>query len=833
MRLCRKVFDVIPRKDYYAVLTDSVEIRLYFLSNSILRIRAGFDGDFCEESYTLATVAWEDRMDEVLKKYRKRIAVAGSTFTDSRQTAILESAALKVVIEKEPFRICVYDREGTMLHADIIDLAYEEDSNHRRVHTSEITEDDCFYGFGETTGPLNKAMEHIEIAPGDCYSYDAQKQGSLYKHIPFYIKVNKKSRKAVGYFYHTTYRCEFDMGKVKSNYWKKFSRYRADGGDIDLFLIAGPAMSDVIERYTDLTGKSALLPRYALGYLGSSMYYPELPRDADDGVLDFVDTVREEKIPMDGFMLSSGFCNIPTPEGLKRCVFTWNKERFKDPGAFFGKMQERGIPIVPNIKPGFLLVHPRMKELKEKALFIQDSRKEEPAVGRWWGGPGYFVDFTNPKVRREWKKLLTEYLLDLGVRAIWNDNCEYDSIPDQDSRCDFEGKGGTIGRFKAVMANLMCQTAWEAIHEKDSEIRPYIICRSGHAGIQRYAQTWAGDNCTSWDTLKYNIATVLGMGLSGVAHHGTDICGFAGECPDRELLIRWVQHGIFQPRFSIHSANSDNTVTEPWMYRDATEYIRSAIEFRYQLSPYLYSLARRAYEKGLPIVEAMAYAFQQDIYCYEESIDFMLGDSLLVASIVEPGVTEREIYLPEDETFYDFYTRERYLGGQKISVPVTMDHIPLFIRDGGIVPLSEKKIYSLLQEPVTSLHLLCAGGRDGQFVLYEDDGITLNYEKGEYFRTRIVMKSGEHVKISFGCEGSYETQIEDVCIDLIRPGGSPFYVMVDGKELPHYVNRKRYEAAKEGWYYSPGLRSALMKYKNPKKEYTVEASFENYDLIGM
>ncbi len=119
------------------------------------------------------------------------------------------------------------------------------------------------------------------------------------------------------------------MGREKRNYWKPHSRFRTDGGDIDLFLIAGPSISQIVERYTDLTGKSALLPKYALGYLGSSMYYPELEENCDDAITEFIDTTKEEGIPVDGFQLSSGYCAIETEEGIKRCVFTWNKNALK------------------------------------------------------------------------------------------------------------------------------------------------------------------------------------------------------------------------------------------------------------------------------------------------------------------------------------------------------------------------------------------------------------------------------------------------------------------------------------------------------------------------
>ena len=159
MKVCLQAEAVKQTENYFSVLTDGTEIRIWFLTDSIIRIRAGFDGDFAEESYSLVTTAWEDRMDDFMKNYRKRIRTAKAELTDGAEKAVIQGELLRVEVEKEPFRICVYDAEGTQIHADIVDLAYMEDSNHRRIHTSEITADDCFYGFGEKSGEFNKAQK--------------------------------------------------------------------------------------------------------------------------------------------------------------------------------------------------------------------------------------------------------------------------------------------------------------------------------------------------------------------------------------------------------------------------------------------------------------------------------------------------------------------------------------------------------------------------------------------------------------------------------------------------------------------------------------------------
>jgi len=226
MKVCMNATTVKQKENYFSVATNCTEIRIFFLTDYIIRIRAGFDGDFAEESYSLVTTAWEDRMDPFLKDYRKKIQTADAVLEDGTDQAVIQGKELKVVIEKDPFRICVYDKEGTMIHADIVDLAYREDSNHRRIHTSQIEADDCFFGFGEKGGEFNKAQKYMVLSPGDSMGYDPKETDSLYKHIPFYIKLNQTTKKATGYFYHNTWECDFNMGREKRNYWHRYSRRR-------------------------------------------------------------------------------------------------------------------------------------------------------------------------------------------------------------------------------------------------------------------------------------------------------------------------------------------------------------------------------------------------------------------------------------------------------------------------------------------------------------------------------------------------------------------------------------------------------------------------------
>ena len=830
MNLCKQIQSMERLDGAFLFHTNCADIKVCFVTDEIVRIRVAFDRELAEESYVLATTAWEDRLDGLFAGERTRVAPVAPTVTVADEAITFETAAVRLVAERDPLCFKLYDKDGVLLHSDLAGSPYTLDANRRVTHYSAMAEEDCFYGFGEKTGELNKNKKFLRERATDAMGYDAEKMDTLYKHIPFYIQLSRASGKAVGVYYNNFYESVFNMGCEKSNYWPRYSYWQADGGDIDLFLLAGGSIRRVVDNYTRLTGRPALLPKRALGYQGSSMYYPELEKDSDDAVLDFIDTIKEEGFPIDGFHLSSGY----TSYNNKRCVFTWNTDRFKDPRAYFAAMNEKGAQNVPNVKPGILLCHPRFDEFDACGVFVKDSEEDTYAVGKWWGGDGAFWDYTSPEGRAAWKKFLTEAIIDVGTDSIWDDNCEYDSLLDKDARCCFDGKGGTIGQLKPIMSTLMCKIGAEAVVEHNPKARPYIVCRSGSAGIQKYAQTWCGDNYTSWKTLRYNIPIITGMGLSGQPNEGADIGGFHGPAPSEELFVRWVQNGIFQARFSIHSASNDNTVTEPWMFRGSAGLIRDAILLRYRFTPYLYSAEYEASQTGAPIMRPLVYEFQSDPNVYDESFEFMFGRDILVANVLEPGARTWKVYLPAGAKWYDWNDNFTcYEGGQTIELPVDISSIPMFLREGAVVPKAANQLMSMANDHMTSLHLTLVPGEDRTYTLYDDDGVTNDYKDGVCRKTVISMEGQSVVNVKFAAEGSYTDFVEDVTVEMVRKDRSPFWVALDGRKLEHFLNRRKFDAAAEGWYYSQTKRAVLVKYANPRKDATLTVSFEDFDLIGM
>ena len=806
------------------------DILLCFLTEEILRVRVSFDGSFPEASYVLAAVAWEDRLDALFEGERIRVRPVTPHVEKLDTGFSFSTSRLRLVIDADPLCLHLFDCNGTLLHESLSGNAFVRDSNHRVKYSWRMTADSCYYGFGEKGGDLQKSGSFLRMRATDAMGYDPVNTDTLYKHIPFFIELKRSTKASLGVFFHNFYESVFNLGRERSNYQPPHSYWQADGGDVDFFLISG-SIPEIVDRYTFLTGRPALLPKRALGYQGSSMYYAEIAEHSDHAILSFVEAAKEAGIPLDGFYLSSGYTCL---DG-KRCVFCWNNRRFPDPSGFFASMRNLGAPCVPNVKPGFLLTHPMYDTFREAGFFLRDSENPLlPSKGPWWGGDGSFWDFTNPGARAVWKTLLKENLLAFGADSVWNDNCEYDSLTDLDAVADFDGAGGTAGQLKPVMANLMCKCAFDAITEHSPETRPYILCRSGTAGIQRYAQTWCGDNHTDWETLRFNIPMITGMGLSGQPNEGADIGGFSGGAPDEELFIRWIQNGIFQPRFSIHSANDDNTVTEPWMFTDSLPIIRDAILLRYRFLPYLYSAEYEASCSGAPIMRPLVYEFQQDENVFEESFTFLFGRDILVANVLEPGVHTRQVYLPAGCKWFDWNDHFReYPGGQTVEIPVTMSSIPMFLREGAIVPTADNQIMSMERDHTSHLHLTVVPGRDSSFTLYDDDGVSNNYRQGLFRRTLIRMTGWNQVLLTFHSNGLYPDSVESVTVELVRRDRAPLSVTLAGTVLPRFLNRRCFTEAKAGWYYSMTNRVVIIRYPNPKKDISLCISFEKNDLIGM
>ena len=572
------------------------------------------------------------------------------------------------------------------------------------------------FGLGERAGPADHAGGRFRLVNADPMGYDAETSDPLYKSIP-YLLVADADGACHGAFYDTTAAITVDLGREIDNYHGPYRHVVADGGDLDLFVIAGPDPAEVTRRFTWLTGRPALMPRWTLGYSGSTMTYTDAP-DASARMAGFLALLEQHDIGCTSFHLSSGYTSI----GPKRYVFHWNRDKFPDPAAFVARFRDAGIELVPNIKPALLRDHPRYGEVAAHGLFVADA-EGRPVEAQFWDELGSFVDFTKPAAAAWWRAQVTGALLDHGIRSTWNDNNEF-GIQDRRARFDCFGAPRPAAEALPVQSLLMSRASRAAQRAHAPGHRPYVVTRSGMAGLQRYAQTWSGDNRTAWKTIRFNARMGVGLALSGVSNSGHDVGGFAGPAPDPELFARWVQAGVLMPRFSIHSWNDDGTVNEPWMHPEALPAIGRLMALRQTLIPFLYDLLWRHHRDFEPVVRPTWLDFPSDRGSWAENDEHLLGPDLLVALVVEPGAAVRRLRPPAGADWIDVWTGAHHPGGVPTTLPAPLDGPPPLLARAGSGMLVDLARGGFRPEPTRLGLWLFPPPGDGAFgwQAFDDDG---------------------------------------------------------------------------------------------------------------
>ncbi|EMC7915128.1 glycoside hydrolase family 31 protein [Enterobacter kobei] len=758
---------------------------LYVLEENLFRVLIKRKGELAlDRTWSIAPaqdVPWEGRRRDDVSGF----TCPAWTLTRQENTVTVATEQLRVTVHQPLWLEWHYRNdagEWQPLVNDRPTSAYLLNAHGDGVaHYLSRRKDERFYGLGEKAGDLQRNGKRYEMRNLDAMGYNAASTDPLYKHIPFTL--TRRDDVSYGLFYDNLSSCWLDLGNEIDNYHTAYRRWQAEAGDIDYYIFTGKCVLDVTKAFVRLTGKTLFGPKWSLGYSGSTMHYTDAP-DAQNQLMNFIRLCEEHAIPCDSFQLSSGYTSI----NGKRYVFNWNHDKVPQPKVMSQAFHDAGLKLAANIKPCLLQDHPRYNEVAERGLFIRDSETDAPERSSFWDDEGSHLDFTNPQTVQWWQNGVTTQLLEMGIDSTWNDNNEYE-VWDGEARCFGFGKEIAIKHIRPVMPLLMMRASLEAQQRFAPEKRPYLISRSGCAGMQRYVQTWSGDNRTHWDTLRYNIRMGLGMSLSGLFNVGHDVGGFSGDKPDAELFVRWVQNGVMHPRFTIHSWNDDHTVNEPWMYPGVTPAIRGAIELRYRLLPYLYTLLWQAHADDEPMLRPTFLDHEHDARTFEECDDFLLGRDLLVASVVEAGQRKRHVWLPDNETgWYDFYTHEWFAGGQAIVLDAPLEKLPLLVRAGAGLPLSERiRHVSAEKDDTRELKLFPVKGvGTTSGLLFEDDGESWGYQNGNALWVAWEMVcDGETVNLNISARGDYHPAWNALKVSL--PAGEKRKLLVNGEERCDWV----------------------------------------------
>ena len=755
-------WDKIGNKFYFHSSNCSLEITA--LSNDILKFRYATHGYF-EDDFSYA-------VDPSFEVKKKKVKV---DFKERGTYYAIHTETLKCYIHKNNLKTTVLNLNGEILLKDEKGYHWQEEPNFGGdvvICTKLLRRNEGFFGLGDKTGKLNLIGTRKQLWGTDCYGY-GNESDPVYKNIPFYIGQTPGS--SYGVFMDNTFKSFFDFGSERKNvvsFW-------AQGGEMRYYFINGPRPLDVTRRFTELTGRAPMPPKWALGYHQSKWsYYPE------SVVRDLAKEFRDRKIPCDVIHL-----DIDYMDGF-RC-FTWNNERFPDPDTMIQDLENQGFKTIVIIDPG-------IKIDKEYAVYEQGiennyfcKRADGPLFkGSVWPGPCHFPDFTNPKVR-EWWSTLFEGLVENGVAGVWNDMnepavFETGTFP-WDVRHDYDGHPCSHRKGHNVYGSLMVQSTFLGLKKFQRNKRAFAITRSAYAGIQRFASVWTGDNVASWEHLKIANIQCQRLSASGISFCGSDVGGFIGS-PSAELYVRWIQMAVFHPFFRTHSSG-DHGDKEPWIFdEESTKIIRRFIELRYEILPYIYTTFWKYSYKAIPMIKSLNLIEPDNPEVLFREDEFLFGDHLLVVPVSEEKAESRKLYLPKGD-WYNFWSDERLEGGKEIEVATPLDKIPLFVKAGAIIPLQPAMQYVDEFTPDSlDLHIYYT---EEEFLveIYEDCGDGLDYKKGNFLvREFNASKTTSAFLLEQTISGRYESTYESFKI-VFHQFPEAKLVMVDGENYSNHLEK--------------------------------------------
>lgn len=713
----------------------------------------------------------------------------GFQIKDQQRELVLLSGEFHVVLDKETLSLQI--KYG--LDRDCGDYTFTFSGSRLRCRGS-LQEEGVIFGLGETTGYLNKRGDRYTMWNSDILDPHVPDMESLYQSIPFLIHHSEQG--SLGLFIDHPGRMSIDM-RESSDYYD----VETINGEIDLYVISGKDLREIVTSYTDLTGRMQMPPLWSLGYHQSRFSYMN-----QEEVLELARTFRSKQIPCDVIHL-----DIHYMDNYK--VFSFDPEQFPDPHGMMKELRQMGFRIVPIVDPGVRIEegYTVYEEGLAEGHFCQFPEGELYS-GNVWPGPSVFPDFTEERTR-EWWGALHRFYVEHGISGIWNDMNEPSVFNSPTKTMDEQvlhgndGQPKTHGELHNIYGMLMCKSTKEGLDKLLHGERSFVLTRAGYAGVQRYAAVWTGDNRSYWQHMEMFMAMGMNLGLSGIAFCGADVGGFMHHASG-ELLIRWTQLGAFTPFFRNHSA-IETRKQEPWTFDEQVEEIcRKFIELRYSLLPYMYSLFHEAVRNGLPVMRPLVLEYPNDRRTFNLSDQYLLGSQLLVAPICRPGAEHRAVYLPEG-VWYDFWTGAKYEGGRHHLAHASLESIPLFVKAGSIIPMTsglqhtEGAIWSNL-----NLHIYGRGiGGEhqrpitGEYTLYEDDGNSNAYQTGEFSRLKVRFQEGDGVMeicASYDHTASYEARDErELRFTIHQLSFVPAHIEgLTEVECPEHL-----EVQAAGWYY--------------------------------
>jgi alpha-glucosidase len=675
---------------------------------------------------------------------------------EGRQALEVRTSRLTCAISREDGRLAFYDSEGAQILEEVQPTAWTAKGVTTRFH---LPVDSHLYGLGQRTVGLDRRGGSYVNWNTDPHMYELE-QDPVDLCIPIMLGLHSGGQQGYGLSLANTVRSRFDLGHTDPD----TISFEVEDQVLGYDFFYGPQLTTVLERYTERTGRTSLYPLWVLGYHQCRWsYFPEerIRRLADDFL--------KHDVPCDGLHL-----DIHYMDGY-RC-FTWDAERFPDPEGMIDDLHAQGFKVVTIIDPGIKVDSNYwvFREGLEQNMFCSypDGR---PFFGPVWPGDCGFPDFTSARVREWWGGLYSE-LVKAGVDGFWNDMNEPavfgdvgTTIPDP-IRHDLDGREGDHRTAHNIYGLLMARATAEGVDRLMGERRSFVFSRSGWSGLQRYAANWTGDNESSWESLRLTIPMVLGLGLSGIPFTGPDIGGFLGFATG-EMFTRWLQLAVFLPFVRSHT-HWDSPDQEPWSWGEPFLSInREFIRLRYRFLPYIYTALWQSSQTGIPMARPLFLHFQDDPDTFTADDQFMCGDSLLIAPVMEKGATSRSVYLPAGP-WYDYWTGVRHVGPLSLDVEAPLDHLPIYVKAGAVVTTGPQVANTSQIESQPPMFHVFPGHGDSW--LYEDDGVSKAYLRGEHQVTHFTVSGSEdHLVVTRHTDGPFDPGYDRCQVEIHGVDGTP------------------------------------------------------------
>jgi alpha-glucosidase len=680
----------------------------------------------------------------------------------------------------DPFRIDVHRSDGS----PVIETARDADGQYWAYATlndaftirRRCRQEDAIFGLGEKSGRHNRkgrdfTMWNTDVlSPYETMEFTAGKAADdprgdfrSVEFDPYYV--------TIPFFYHQSYPKGTMAASFVDNGYRGAYEFSDDeeyrivfrAGQYTEYVFTGPDMPTILERYTWLTGRTPPPPLWSLGYHQCRWF--EYTQDTVEAL---AQRHRDNDIPCDAVWL-----DIEYMDGYR--VFTWDNDRFPDPPGMLKRLDAQGFRVITIIDPGVKF---------DPGYWVFDQAVERDVlcrteggdlyIGQVWPGNTAFPDFVTEEARTWWGELNAAHVLS-GLAGIWNDMNEPATGNISSMPMRFGGGEFSHERYHNQYALLMAMGTTAGLLDAMPDRRTFVLSRAGFAGIQRYAANWMGDNQSRWDHLWLSIAMAAGFGLSGQAFVGADIGGFAGNS-NAELFLRWMQYGTLTPFCRNHS-EIGNVDQYAWAFGEVIQdHVRTAIKLRYRLLPYLYACFLEASETGAPVQRPLVFDHQYDATVRDIDDQYLLGRDLLIAPVVGPGVTGRQVYLPDGD-WYDWQTDELVGGKRFLTVVTPLDRIPIFARGGAVIPMwPEAPVSTNDYHPtVVELHLFVPAS-DGVYYsrLHEDDGLTFAALRGARYQTTfIVERASSQLTLRAEVSGDGYPEFRRERLILVLHGAAP------------------------------------------------------------